>query len=196
MASTRRDPLRQTYGEYYSWPDDERYELIDGIAYVKEPPAPSRCHQELVGELYLQIRLALEGKRWRAYVAPFDVRLPRDGEPDKLIDTVVQPDVIIVRDLSKLDSRGMRGAPDWVAEVLSPGTARHDQLVKIPVYERAGVPEVWLVDPTDRTLTIYRLAHQQGYGQPVVRELKGRTTIDALAGDVSVDWDRFSPILT
>jgi Uma2 family endonuclease len=188
MALPRRDPLRHTYADYFSWPDEERYELIDGIAYVKEPPAPSRAHQEVVGELYLQIRLALEGKRWRAYIAPFDVRLPKGGEPDDLVDTVVQPDVIVVRDLSKLDQRGMRGAPDWVAEVLSPGTTSHDQNVKIPVYERAGVLEVWLVHPVDRTLTIHRLENER-YGSPIVLELKGRTPISALPG-VSIDWDR------
>ena len=194
MGFPRRDSLHHTYGEYFSWPDDERYELIDGIAYVRDPPAPSRFHQALVGELYYQIRLSLEGKRWHAYVAPFDVRLPKDGEPDDLIDTVVQPDVVIVRDLSKLDKRGMRGAPDWIAEVLSPRTTSHDQIVKLPVYERAGVLEVWLVNPTDRTLAIYRLENER-YAAPVVLELKGRTAIDAAPG-VSVDWDRLETILT
>ncbi|HEX3842902.1 MAG TPA: Uma2 family endonuclease [Steroidobacteraceae bacterium] len=194
MALLRRDPLHHTYADYFSWPDDERYELIDGVAYVKEPPAPSRSHQELVGELYHQIRLALEGKRWRAYVAPFDVRLPKAGEPDDLIDTVVQPDVVIVRDLSKLDKRGMRGAPDWIAEVLSPATTSHDQIVKIPVYERAGVLEVWLVHPIDRTLTIHRLENER-YGIPIVVELKGRTAINALPG-VSIDWERLPAVLT
>lgn len=193
MACPRRDSLHHTYGDYFSWPDDERYELIDGIAHIKEPPAPSRAHQELVGELYYQIRLALEGKRWRAYVAPFDIRLPKDGEPDDLIDTVVQPDVVIVRDLRKLDQRGMRGAPDWIAEVLSPGTISHDQIVKIPACERAGVLEVWLVHPIHRTLTVYRLENER-YGHPVVLELKGRTAISAVPG-VSIDWDRLPALL-
>lgn len=188
MTLRRRDAFHHTYADYFSWPDDERYELIDGIAYVKEPPAPSRSHQEVAGELYHQIRLALEGRRWRTYIAPFDVRLPKGSEPDDLVDTVLQPDVIVVRDLSKLDNRGMRGAPDWVAEVLSPGTTSHDRKVKIPIYERAGVLEVWLVHPIDRTLTIHRRENER-YGNPVVLELKGRTAISALPG-VSIDWDR------
>lgn len=188
MALPRRDTLHHTYGEYLTWPDDERNELIDGVAYVREPPAPSRSHQELVGELYLQIRLALEGRSCRAYVAPFDVRLPEGGEADDRIATVVQPDVIIVNDLSKLDERGMRGAPDWVAEVLSPSTSSHDQIVKLPAYERAGVREVWLVHPTDRILTIYWLEGGR-YGRPMVLGLKGRTAISVIPG-VSIDWDR------
>ena len=194
MACPRRDAGRHTYADYYSWRDDERYELINGIAYVKEPPAPTRFHQELVGELHHQIKLALEGHRWRTYIAPFDVRLPKAGEADDLIDTVVQPDVLIVRDRGKLDERGMRGAPDWVAEVLSPGTARHDQVVKIPVYERAGVLEVWLVHPIELTLSVYRLESGR-YARPNVLELKGRTAIGALPGGVSIDLDRLAAML-
>jgi Uma2 family endonuclease len=193
MALPRRDAYHHTYSDYFSWRDERRYELIDGVAYVKEPPAPTRIHQELVGALHLQIGLALEGTRWRAYVAPFDVRLPRDGEVDDLIDTVVQPDVLIVRDRSKLDGRGMRGAPDWIAEVLSPTTSRHDQFVKVPVYERVGVPEVWLLHPIERTLTVYRLENER-YGRPVILELKGRTAIGVFPG-VGIDWDRILPML-
>lgn len=188
MALRRRDTLHHTYGEYLNWPDEEHYELIDGVAYVREPPASLRSHQEVVGELYHQLRLALQGKSARAYVAPFDVRLPEGGEADDRIVTVVQPDVIMVNDHSKLDERGMRGAPDWVAEVLSPSTSSHDQTVKLPAYERAGVREVWLVQPADRILTIYRL--EGGcYGRPIVLGLKGRTAISAIPG-VSIDWDR------
>jgi len=188
MAVPRPDTLHHTYADYLTWPDGRRDELIDGVAYVKEPPAPLRSHQEVVGELYLQIRLALEGKPWRAYVAPFDVRLPKAGEADAQVDTVVQPDVLVVRDLGKLDQRGMRGPPDWLAEVLSPATASHDQVVKLPVYERAGVPEVWLVHPIDRIVTIYRLEDGR-YGRPTVLDMKGRTLLSAIPG-VIIDWDR------
>lgn len=188
MTLPRRDTLYHTYADYLTWPDGQREELIDGVAYVREPPAPSRPHQELAGELHFQIRLALEGKSCRVYMAPFDVRLPKGGEADDRIDTVVQPDVLIVCDLSKLDQRGMRGAPDWIAEVLSPTTASHDQIVKVPIYERAGVLEVWLVHPIDRTVTIYRLADGR-YGRPTVLELRGQTPISAIPG-VTIDWDR------
>ena len=188
MALPQRDALHHTYAEYLTWPEGGHSELIDGTAYVKEPPAPSPSHQELVGELYHQLRLALEGKPYRPYIAPFDIRLPKAEEADELIDTVVQPDVLIVCDLSRLDRRGMRGAPDWIAEVLSPTTASHDQLLKLRIYQRAGVPEVWLVHPIDRVLSIYRL--QDGrYGPPTILELKGRIAISAIPG-VNIDWDR------
>jgi Uma2 family endonuclease len=188
MSLPQRDTQYHTYGDYLTWTDARREELIDGIAYVREPPAPSLLHQELVGELYYQLREALDGKPCRIYVAPFDVRLPKSDEADEKIDTVVQPDLLIVCDRERLDRRGLRGAPDWLAEVLSPSTASHDQVRKVPVYERAGVAEVWLIHPTDRTLTLYRL--QEGrYERPTILELKGQTPLTSVPG-VNIDWDR------
>lgn len=148
MGLPRRDANLHTYGDYLGWPEDVRYELIDGVAYLMSP-APSRVHQELVGELYRQIANALEATPSRAYVAPFDVRLPKSGEPDASVDTVVQPDVLVVCDPEKLDERGMRGAPDWVIEVLSPATAGHDQTVKARGV-RAGRGPRGLAGPSDR----------------------------------------------
>ena len=188
MSVSKRDARHHTYADYLVWSNTYGDELIDGTAYVREPPAPSRSHQKMIVELCKQLAVALENRPCEVYVAPFDVRLPRSAEKDDEIDTVVQPDVLIVSDLQKLDARGMRGAPDWLAEVVSPGTARHDRLVKLPVYERAGVREVWLIDPLDRKVSIYRL--QAGrYPCPTVLELKGRTPLAAVPG-VTVDWDR------
>jgi Uma2 family endonuclease len=101
---------------------------------------------------------------------------------------VVQPDVLILSDLRKIDARGLRGAPDWLAEVLSPGTASYDRNVKVPAYERAGVREVWLVDPLCLTLTVYELEAGH-YRPPVILELKGTTQLSAVPG-VTIDWDQ------
>jgi Uma2 family endonuclease len=188
MPVTQRDTQRHTYGDYLEWSRDYGDEIIDGVAYVREPPSPSRTHQELVGGLYYEICRALEGRSFCVYVAPLDVRLPRSDESDDKIETVIQPDVFIVCDRGKTDERGVRGAPDWLAEVLSPSTASYDQGVKIPLYERAGVSEVWMIHPTDRTLAIYRLEDGR-YGRPIYQELKGQTLLGAVLG-VSVDWDR------
>ena len=182
-----RGTHRQTYADYLTWPDSRTGELIDGTAYVREPPAPSPSHQEIVVELCSQARNALKGKPCRVFVAPFDVRLPKSTEADEQIDTVVQPDVLIVCDLEKVDQRGVRGAPDWVAEVLSPSTARHDQVLKLRAYERAGVREVWLIHPVDRTLTIYLLG-ADGYARPRILELSGQTSLTAVPG-VAIDWE-------
>jgi Uma2 family endonuclease len=184
---------RYTYGDYLTWPDEFRAELVDGVVFVREPSAPVWIHQQIVGELHYQIRGALEGTDYRVCFAPLDVRLPKADEPDELVDTVLQPDLFIVCDRKKVDARGMRGAPDWVVEVLSPGTARHDRLVKVPVYERAGVREVWLVHPRDRTVTIYRRESgtsggTDGYGPAIVLGLQGRMQLAAVP-NISVDWD-------
>jgi Uma2 family endonuclease len=188
MTVLKRDTHHHTYADYLMWSDSHGDELVNGTAYVREPPAPSPSHQGIVVELCHQIASALEDKPYRVYVAPFDVRLPKSTEEDDQVDTVVQPDVLIVCDLQKLDARGMRGAPDWVAEVLSPSTASYDQVVKLPAYERAGVCEVWLIHPIDRTLTIYQLASGY-YGRPTILELKGQTQLTVVPG-VTIDWDR------
>jgi Uma2 family endonuclease len=187
MRLPLRDTERHTYADYLTWSDERRYELIDGIAYIKEPPAPTWRHQEVVSELCYQLRTALEGTPRRAFVAPLDVRLPKAGTADDQVDTVVQPDVLIVRDRRNFDDRGLCGAPDWVAEVLSPSTASHDKIIKRAAYERAGVRELWLIHPTDRKLTIYRLKAGH-YGKATILQLKGRTRITAVPG-VSIDWD-------
>lgn len=187
MTITRRDAHYHMYGDYLTWSRNSGDELIDGAAYVKEPDAPSMLHQAILFEIGRQIGNALEGTSWRAFVAPFDVRLPKSTERDEQVDTVVQPDVLITRDHQKLDSRGMRGAPDWLAEVLSPSTASYDRTCKIPAYERAGVSEVWLIDPSDRTVAIYRLAGGR-YGKPALLKLKGRTQLSAVPG-VVINWE-------
>lgn len=187
MGLQLKDQHRHTYADYLGWPDEVRYELIDGEAYLMAPPAPTVSHQTVAGEIYFQLRLALDGKPCVPLIAPVDVRLPKADEADEAIDTVVQPDVLVVCDPAKLSERGVRGAPDWVAEVLSPGTASHDQINKRRVYERAGVAEYWLVHPTDRVLTVYQL--QDGaYGMPHMQELAGETPIGVLPG-VTIAWD-------
>jgi Uma2 family endonuclease len=187
MGLPRRDAELHTYADLLTWPEDIRYELIDGVAYLMSP-APSRVHQEVVGELFRQIANALAGTPCRPYVAPFDVRLPRGDEPDSAVDTVVQPDLLVVCDPSKLDQRGMRGAPDWVIEVLSPATAGHDQTVKLAAYERAGVRELWLVHPTDLVVTVY--AHDgRAFTRPSISEMKGALAAHVLPS-VTIDWQR------
>ena len=186
MGVALRKEKHYTYADYLTWPDDARYELIDGEAFLMAP-APLIEHQEVAGEVFRQLANQLDGKPCRPYIAPVDVRLPRADEADAAIDTVVQPDVLVVCDPAKIDRRGVRGAPDWLLEVLSPSTAAHDQIAKRRTYERAGVREYWLVHPSDRTLTVYVLDNGQ-YGRPEIYELKDATPIGVLPG-VAIAWD-------
>ncbi len=174
MGLALRDRDYHTYADYLTWPEDVRYELIDGTAYMMAP-APNLDHQEIAGEIFFQLRRALEGKPRRAFVAPVDVRLPKADESDEQIDTVVQPDVVV--------------------EVLSPATAGHDHLLKRRTYERAGVKEYWLVHPSDRLLTVYRRTVDR-FGEPQMQELIGSTPVAVLPG-VEIAWNelvaRLSP---
>src|ERR1700758_2789956 len=113
MKVLRRDTHHHTYADYLTWSATYGNELINGAAYVREPPSPSPSHQWIVLELGHQLVSALNGKPCRVCVAPFDIRLPKSTEEDDQVDTVVQPDVLIVCDLRKIDARAMRGAPDW-----------------------------------------------------------------------------------
>jgi len=185
MGLALKDTEQHCYSDYLHWPDNN-YELIDGEAYFMAP-APNLEHQEVAGEIFRQIANALAGKKCRALIAPIDVRLPKKDEVDKYIDTVVQPDVLVVCDSNKLDRRGVRGAPDWVLEVLLPFTASHDQIKKRELYERHGVREYWLIHPIDRVLTIYRLQNGE-YGKAEILELSGSTAISIL-DDVRIEWD-------
>ncbi len=185
MGYALRDQHHYTYADYRAWSEDMRYELIDGAAFLMAP-APSLDHQTVAFEVGHQIRTALDGHPCRVLVAPVDVLLGPAERGEEAIDTVVQPDVLVVCDPAKLSPRGVRGAPDWVLEVLSPASASHDQTVKLAAYERAGVREYWLAHPADRVLTIYR--HDgTAYGRPRIMELAGETPVEVLPG-VTVRW--------
>lgn len=153
-----------SYQDYLAWPEGERWELVDGEAYAMSP-APLLEHQGVLGDLFALIAWHLRDKPCRVFPAPFDVRLAKFGAADQDVFDVVQPDITVICDPSKLDRRGCLGAPDWVVEILSPATAARDQGIKRGLYERHGVAEYWLIHPTDRTLFIYRLENGT-YGKP------------------------------
>jgi Uma2 family endonuclease len=176
-----------TYQDYCRWPEDERWELIHGQAYLMSP-APSLSHQTISGDLVRQIANYLLDKPCRVFHAPFDVRLPQGGETDEQITTVVQPDIVMVCDERKLDKRGCRGAPDWIIEILSPATAARDQIQKLALYEQQGVKEYWIVHPGDRIVTVYRQEASGSYGRGRIAELQGELPVGVLPG-LRIDWE-------
>lgn len=176
-----------TYGDYVSWPDEERWELIEGRAYSMSP-APNREHQRLSGALHNQIYNFLSNSECQVYAAPFDVRLPDAGEPDNDVHSVVQPDIAVICDLSRLDDKGCRGAPDWIIEILSPSTAAKDQREKLALYEKHGVQHYWLVHPTDRVVTVYSRSDDGSFGRPATHAMTGKLPSGQFE-DLSIDWD-------
>ncbi len=164
----RKLDRRYTYADYRTWPDDERWELIDGVAWNMSP-APSPWHQSLLGELYLQVAPSLRGTPCLVFLAPFDVLLPETGnQPEDDVPNVVQPDLTVVCDASRITKRGCFGSPDWVVEILSPWTLKKDLDAKFALYEHHGVREYWVIDPGSRTVHVYRRERSGKYGDPLI----------------------------
>jgi len=159
--------VRYTYKDYLSWPEDERWELIEGIPY-NLAPAPSRRHQEILGSIFNILFSYLKDKACKVYMAPFDVRLPEGKERDEDIKNVVQPDIVIVCDKEKLDDRGCKGSPDLIVEIVSPNTASKDYIEKLALYERNKVKEYWIVHPIDNIVMVYKLNESGQYGRPEI----------------------------
>ncbi len=147
-----------SYADYFKWKFEERVELIRGYIF-KMSPAPNRRHQRISMFMGNALYNFLHGKKCEVYTAPFDVRLPRKSTDDKEIITVVQPDICVICDPSKLDKRGCLGAPDIVVEILSPGNNTKELKNKYEVYEEAGIKEYWVVSPQDNTFVAYTLTN-------------------------------------
>ncbi|NOS93010.1 MAG: Uma2 family endonuclease [Cyclobacteriaceae bacterium] len=162
-----------TYADYMKWTVPDMMELIRGKIY-KMSPAPRTIHQQVAGILHVKIGHYLIKKKCQVFMAPFDVRLPVSPKKkaDKDITTVVQPDICVVCNPSKIDEHGCLGAPDWIIEVLSPRTSAKDLSIKFEVYEEAGVREYWVIHPTEQTLMIYTLNENgkyEGMLKPYIR---------------------------
>nr|WP_199157929.1 Uma2 family endonuclease [Pedobacter sp. ASV2] len=148
--------LTYSYSDYLRWLFDDRVELIKGKVF-KMSPAPSRIHQKISFSISLAFGKFLESKSCQVYCAPFDVRFPKENPADASIYTVLQPDICVICDKSKLDDRGCIGAPDLVVEILSPGNNKKELLYKYKIYEEFGVKEYWVVSQSDQTILIYTL---------------------------------------
>ncbi len=157
-----------TYADYLLWQFSERVELLRGKIY--QMSAPSRRHQDISGKLHYALMTALLKSPCKVYVAPFDVRFRRIRS-DKEVTNVVQPDLCVICDLSKLDDRGCNGAPDLIIEILSPGNSRTEMKDKFELYQEAGVLEYWIANPSEKMIQVFRL-NEQGYynGLPPVVE--------------------------
>lgn len=146
-----------SYADYLTWRFDDAVELIKGKLFVQSP-APAERHQRIVSNLHGFIWNHFRKHQCRSYFAPFDVRLLKSKATDSEITTVVQPDICVVCDLSKLDKRGCLGAPDLVVEIVSPATAKKDMNEKFNLYEENGVQEYWIVSPDSNALDQYFLS--------------------------------------
>ncbi|WP_316805495.1 Uma2 family endonuclease [Pedobacter nototheniae] len=172
--------LTYSYGDYLKWLFDDRVELIKGKVF-KMSPAPSRAHQEISGNIFIKIRNFLENHSCKVYNAPFDVRFSKESIADAAIYTVLQPDICVICDKSKLDERGCVGAPDLIVEILSPGNNKKELLYKYKIYEEFGVKEYWVVSQSDLTILIYTLKAGKFYPSKIFT-LSEKITSSVLPG--------------
>jgi hypothetical protein len=140
-----------SYADYLVWKIKERVELLKGKIF--EMSAPSPIHQEISGNLQGALFVFLKNSKCKLYTAPFDVRFPQKGESQ--VYTVVQPDLCVVCDFEKIDSKGCVGAPDLVVEILSPGNSKKEMKSKFALYQEEGVREYWVVDPERELVFVY-----------------------------------------
>lgn len=146
-----------SYADYLKWTMDEMVEIIKGRVYKLS--APKRVHQTILIRISSKIFNLLEGQKCKVYSAPFDVRLPVKSRKNEDIFTVVQPDICVICDPTKLDDAGCIGAPDLIIEILSKGNNKKELQNKYEVYEESGVKEYWVIEPESQTMLVYTLVN-------------------------------------
>ena len=156
MSMVQSSKRKFTYTDYFTWPDEERWELINGMAY-NMTPSPSFLHQKITGRFYSRLERALSGNPCIPVIAPTDVVFSKHD--------VVQPDVFVVCDEKKITADNIQGAPDLVVEVISPSTALRDKREKKKLYERYGVEEYIIIDPSLKYAERFQLEEDGTYGK-------------------------------
>lgn len=160
-----QEDKKYTYADYLTYPEDERWEIIDGVPYMQAAPSP--IHQEILMELSKQIAVYLTGKTCKVYPAPFCVRFPQGYEKnEEELKNIVEPDISIICDKSKIDDRGCIGAPDMIIEIISPSSIKKDRFVKFNMYEKAGVKEYWIIEPDQKLVSVFLLQKNERFSRP------------------------------
>jgi Uma2 family endonuclease len=185
---------RYTYADYLTWWDDKARELIHGFIHEMSP-APRLTHARVSRNINRRLDAIISRNKGKCevFTAPFDVRFPKQGETaDDKIDTVVQPDICVICDSSKLDERGCCGAPDMIVEILSPSTLKKDVNDKFALYEASGVKEYWIVHPRDKSITVFILQGNGKYGDGTLYESEGKVPV-YIFDNYPIEWsDIFS----
>lgn len=185
-ASRQKKQGEYTLEDYYTLPDDRRAELIDGVIY--DMGSPSFVHQDVAGEVYSAIKeyIRSKGGDCLPMFAPVDVRLDCDDR------TMVQPDVLILCDRSKICKWGIMGAPDFCLEIVSESTGRKDYIKKLQKYTDAGVKEYWIIDPFRRLLVSY---HWKDDYVPHIQPLQGMAGLALYDGELQIDLNKIASLI-
>ena len=168
-----------TLADYYQIPDERRVELIDGVIYNMS--TPSCDHQLIAGLIYARLLAHVSSRKGTCLpmISPVDVQLDCDEK------TMVQPDVVVVCDRSKVIRRCIYGAPDLVIEILSPSTRRKDVTIKLHKYLAAGVREYWIIDPDQCRVLVYDFSSEI---YPVIYGFDAKIPVAIWDGDCVIDF--------
>ena len=167
---------KYTYTDYLTWPEGERWEIIDGVPYMQA--APTWQHQAISGDIFSQFYSYLKDKPCRVFSAPFDVCISEDKESDEEISNIIsQPDIVVVCDESKLRKTGYFGIPSLIIEISSPSTAKKDKILKFNKFEKAGVTEYWIVEPENKLINVFLLQENNRYGRPDIYSDEDKITV-------------------
>ncbi len=156
--------IKYTYTDYLTWPESEKWEIIDGIPYMQA--APTWQHQALSREIMTQFNIFLKGKPCQIFAAPFDLRLPSANEKDEKTTNVLQPDLLVICEKDGLQGTGYFGVPNLIIEISSSSTIRNDKILKFNKYEIARVNEYWIVEPEGKFISVFTLQENNRYGRP------------------------------
>ena len=180
-------PGEFTIDDYYALPEDKRVELIDGVFY--DMAAPSVVHQLITGSVYAQFLAYIrqKGGKCLPLVSPVDVKLDPDNK------TMVQPDVVVICDRSRVQEKIVEGGPDFVLEVVSPSSTSRDYVRKAAKYIESGVREYWIIDPMQERVLTYDFTED---GVPVIRPLQGQIPVAIYGGDLLIDLDEYKLFLS
>jgi Uma2 family endonuclease len=176
--------VKYSYADYLTWPEEDRWEIIDGIPYLQASPTP--LHQEILMELSRQIANYLTDKPCKVYPAPFCVRLSQEEQNENDINNIFEPDISIVCDQFKIDQKGCLGSPDMIIEILSPSSTKRDKITKFNKYEKAGVKEYWLVEPDQKIVSVFLLQDNNRYGRPELYTEEEKITV-SIFPDLIID---------
>ncbi len=179
-----------TYADYLNWESDHRCEIIDGDVFAMNSPGSG--HQRIVRELSTQLAVYFANKKCEVFCAPLDVIFRGNAKSDSEARTVVQPDIMVVCDPSKIEEHGVIGAPDLIVEVTSPSTASYDNIKKRALYEREGVQEFWIVSPGERLVRVYKLGDAGRFNIEEVFDDEGKIQVARFSG-LSVDLKMVFP---
>lgn len=171
---------KYTYADYLTWPEEQRYEIIDGVPYMQA--APTWQHQLICMELSRQFANFLQDKSCMVFTAPFDLRIPEEDEKDEETINVLQPDIVVICEKEGLKGTGYYGIPTLIIEISSPSTAKQDKVFKFNKYEKAGVKEYWIVEPEGKFLSAFTLQDNKRYGRPETYTEEDKIKVSVLPG--------------